>query len=121
MKEEEHSDIPGLGEEIGMKTYLHDPMDYAKTLKLRFRAGGLDLPERKKRYASSREEEEDAQMCPCGRAVESRTHIVGECEIYKEERELLEEEMRKIDECGMEKFGTLDSSKKTIAIPENIW
>ena len=24
--------------------------------------------------------------------------------------------MRKIDECGMEKFGTLDSSEKTIAI-----
>ena len=25
-------------------------------------------------------------------------------------------EMRKIDECGMEEFGTLDSSDKTIAI-----
>ena len=24
--------------------------------------------------------------------------------------------MRKVDECGMEKFGTLDSSEKTIAI-----
>ena len=41
-------------------------------------------------------------MCPCGKAVESRTHIVGECEIYKEERDVLEE-MRKIDECGMKK------------------
>ena len=27
-----------------------------------------------------------------------------------------DEVMRKIDECGMEKFGTLDTSEKTIAI-----
>ena len=26
----------GLREELGMKTYLHGPMNYAKTLKLRF-------------------------------------------------------------------------------------
>ena len=32
--------------EIGMATYLHGPMDYAKTMKLRFRVGDLDLPER---------------------------------------------------------------------------
>ena len=30
-----------------MKTCLHGPMDYAKTLKLRFRVGDLDLPERR--------------------------------------------------------------------------
>ena len=48
------------------------PMDYAKMLKLWFRAGDLDLPERRKGYTSSLEEEdEDAQMCPCGRAVYS--------------------------------------------------
>ena len=29
-----------------MKTYLHGSMDYVKTLKLRFRVGDLDLPER---------------------------------------------------------------------------
>ena len=67
----------------GLKTYLHGPMDYAKPLKLRFRVGGLGLPERRKRGASSREEEEeDAQMCPCGKAVEIRTPIVEECEKY---------------------------------------
>ena len=78
-------------------------MDYVKTLKLRFRVGDLDLPERRKRYDSSREvEEEIAQICPCGKAVESRTHIVGECETYKEERDGLE--MRKMDDCDMEKF-----------------
>ena len=48
MKEEEYLEIyGGLREEIGMTTYLHGPKDYAKTLKLRFRAGDLDLPERR--------------------------------------------------------------------------
>ena len=55
-------------------------------------------------------------MCPCGKAVESRTYIVGECEIYKDERQVIERKMRKTNECVMEKFGTLDSSERTIAI-----
>ena len=29
--------------------------------------------------------------------------------------------MRKIDECGMDKFGTLDSSEKTVAILGDRW
>ena len=96
-------------------------MDYAKRLKLQCRVGDLDLPERK-RYTSSREKEkEHARMCPCGKAVESRTHIAGECEIYKKERDVLEGEVRKIDECVMEKSGTLDSSPKTIAILGDRW
>ena len=52
-----------------MKTYLHSPMDYAKKLKMRFRVGDLDLPERRKRHTSSREEEDvvvSTNMCPCG-------------------------------------------------------
>ena len=50
-----------------MKTYLNGPKDFAKKLKLRFRAGNLDLPEIRKTYTGSREEEGvDAQMCPCG-------------------------------------------------------
>ena len=53
-----------------MKPHLHDPVDYAKTMKLRFRVGGLDLPARRKRYTSSREDEEDVQVCPCGKAIE---------------------------------------------------
>ena len=48
-----------LREEMGMKTYSYYPMDYAKTLKVQFCVGDLDLPERSKRYTSSREEEED--------------------------------------------------------------
>ena len=80
-----------------MKTYFHSPTDYAKTLSRRFRVGNLDLPEIRKRHTSSRgEEEEDAQMFPCGKAVESRTHIVGECEVRKGERDVFEE-TRKID------------------------
>ena len=46
------------------ETYLYGPMDYAKTLKLQFRVGDLNLPERRRRYTRSREEEEEyAQMC----------------------------------------------------------
>ena len=57
-----------------MKTHLHGPVDFEKTLKLRLRLGDLNLPERAKRYTTSREKEEvDAQMCLCGKAIESRT------------------------------------------------
>ena len=37
---------------------------------LRFRARGLDLPKRRKRYTTSSREEEDAQICPCGKTAE---------------------------------------------------
>ena len=63
----------------------------------------------------------DAHMCPCGTTIESRANIVGECEICKEERDALEEEMRKLDECDVEEFGRLESSEKTIAIPGDRW
>ena len=54
-----------------MKTCLHGPMDYSKTLKLRFRVWELDLPERREMRTGSREEEEDdAQMCVCGKSKE---------------------------------------------------
>ena len=71
VKEEPIEIYGGLREEIGVKMYLHGPMDYAKTLKLRFQVGDLDLPERRERYTSSREEEDD-QICPRGKAIESR-------------------------------------------------
>ena len=48
------------------------------------------------------------------------SYIVGECEICKEERDVLEE-MRKINECDVEKFGTLDSREKTVAILGGRW
>ena len=55
-------------------------------------------------------------MCPCGKAIESRNHIVGEREIQKEERVEFEDDMRGIDECDMEEIDTLDNNEKTIAI-----
>ena len=57
-------------------------------------------------------------MCQCGTAIESRTHIVGEREIYKEERDALEEDMIKLDVCNMEESGRLVSSEKTTVILE---
>ena len=45
---------------------------------------------------------------------------MGECEIYKEERHVLGK-VRKMDECGMGKFGTLDSGEKTIAVLGDRW
>ena len=39
-----------MKEQIEMKAYLDDPMDYAKKLKLQIRVGDLDLPESRKRY-----------------------------------------------------------------------
>ena len=86
-----------------MKTYLRGPMDYAKKLKPRFRAADLDVPEIRKRYTSSREEEDVVtHMCQCGTTESSRTHIVGEREIEKEERDVVEEEMGKLDVCDKE-------------------
>ena len=60
-------------------------------------------------------------MCPCGTTTESRTHIVGESEVHKEERDASEEDMRKLDVCDMEEFGRLESSEKTIAILGDRW
>ena len=68
-------------------------------------------------YTSSREEKDVAtHMCPCGTPIESRTHVVGKCQIYKKERDALEE-MKKLDVCDVEAFGRLESSsEKAIAI-----
>ena len=79
--------------------------------------GDLDLPEIGKRYTSSREKEEvDAQMCPRGNAMESRTHKVGECEVCKKERGVLREGMSKLDMYDMEIFCIPEGSEKTIDI-----
>ena len=123
VKEEKHLEIyGGLMEDIGIKTFLHGPMDYANKLKLRFRVGDLDLPERRKRYTSSREEEDVAtHTCPFRTTIESRTDIVGGCEIYKEDRDALEKEMRKLNVYDMEEFGRLEGSEKTVAILGARW
>ena len=78
--------------------------------------------EDEKRYASGRKEEEvAATTCPCGEAIKSRAHRVEECEMYKEERDVFEDEKGSMDEYGMEKSVTLDNSEKTVAIPGDRW
>ena len=52
-------------------------MKTTKTLKLQVRVGDLDLPERRGTYTSSREEEQDAQICPCGKTKDSRNSRSG--------------------------------------------
>ena len=44
---------------------------------------------------------------------------MGECEIYQVERDVFEEEMKKINECDMEKVCAVDSSEKPIAKEAN--
>ena len=72
VKEEKHlRDIRGVREDIGMKTYLRGPMDYAKKLKLRFRVGDLDLPEKRERCTNIQQEKDVVtHMYPCGTAIE---------------------------------------------------
>ena len=55
-------------------------------------------------------EEEDAQTCPGGKARESRIHIVADCQLYKEERDILEEELQEAKEGGIKSFDALDLS-----------
>ena len=51
---------------------------------------------------------------------QSRTHIVGECELYEEERDTLGGDEEN-DECDMQKFDKVDSSEKAIAILGGRW
>ena len=100
VKEEKHLEVYGGGSrvEIGMKPYLHGPMDFREKVETSISRGEPGPPERRtKRYSSSREEEDVVtHMCPCGTTIEGRTHIVGQCAIYKEERDVsrgLDEEL----------------------------
>ena len=111
---------PPLKEDMGIKTYLYGLMGFAIKLNLRFRVEDLHLRERRKRYTSNREEGVATKMCPCGTTIESRTHIVGECETYKEERNALEE-MSKLDVFDMEEFGILEGVEKTIPLLGDRW
>ena len=52
---------------------------------------------------------------------ESRTHIVAECELYQEKRDVLEGEMRDLNISGMKLFDALDIGEKTIAILGDRW
>ena len=43
------------------------------------------------------------------------------CQMYKETRDVSEEEIGKKDECDMETFGTLDSNERAIDILGDRW
>ncbi|CAN0075516.1 unnamed protein product, partial [Sphacelaria rigidula] len=50
--------------------------------------------QRRNRYTSRRkDEEEDGENFRCGKGIESRSRVVAECELHKEERDVLEGEM----------------------------
>ena len=59
-------------------------------VKLRFRVKGLDLPARRKRCSGGGRR---TDMPSGNNAEESSTHTVGESELYKEERNVLEMHM----------------------------
>ena len=46
----------------------------------------------------------------------SKQNTVAECELYKEERDVLEGGMRDVNEGGMESFDALGSREKKVAI-----
>ena len=60
-------------------------------------------------------------MCPRGTTLRSRIHIVGQCKIYNEERDAIEEGIRKLDVRDMEEFNKLESNEKTVAILGDRW
>ena len=60
------------------------------------------------------EREEDKQNSPCGKAE-------AESEMYKEEWDVLEGEVRDVNEGGMESFDSSDSREKAIAILGDRW
>ena len=95
----------------------------AKKLKLGFRLDDLDLPERRMRYASRQKKEHvPTMMCPCGPQLDSRTHIIRGCEIYNEERDVLDGGMTKLDVCDILEFRRLKFGGETIAIiRERLW
>ena len=99
-------------------------MDYAKKLKRRFRARDLDLQERRDIPVVGKEEGvARTNVCPCGTTTEkSWIRIPGECDIYKEERDALEDKIKILNEYDMvEEFRRLESSEKTIAILGDRW
>ena len=92
--EEEHLEICRcLKYDMGMITYFPDPVD--ENAGTAFPCRGLDPPERRG----------GASVVGCKRkkplcalvATQTRVepHMVGECELHKEERDVIEEEMRK--------------------------
>ena len=70
-----------------MKTYLHGPMDYAKTLKLQFRVLDLYLQEERGMPVVGKRRKKTRRWALVAKAEDNITHSsVGECETYEEQR-----------------------------------
>lgn len=95
-------------------------MDYAN-LKKRCRVGDLNLPERR-RYTNGRVQKEvGAQNCLPSKAMEDRTYVVADCDLYKEEQDLLTRDMWEAKEGGMKSFRAVDECTKMMALPRKRW
>ena len=94
---------------------------FAKTLKVRFVQGTWTCQKEERGTSVVGRGRKKAHSWPRGCVEESRINMVGERELYKEERNVLKEDMKKIGECGLERWGTLNTSEKTIAIPGDGW
>lgn len=82
--------------------------------KVRLRVGDLHLPER--RHTGSRVEEvAGEQNCLCGTAIESRTNLVADCDLYKEEQHAEGGKVWALNKGFMKSCGTLDSIEKLVA------
>ena len=103
-----------LGEGIGMNNYLHGSMSEGKKIKLKLRIGDAGLPHRTRigRQVGS----DDEVKCDCGSEVEDSVHVVGECEMYRAEREKLVEEMSRIEGYDESAFIAMDSKAKTVEL-----
>lgn len=66
------------------------------------------------------EEEIEAQTCPCGKAVESQTHLVTNVD-YIRRNGTLEGEIWEVNSCVMKLFGTLDGREKMNDGTRDIW
>lgn len=100
-----------------MKTCLHCPA-YSKKVEIAI-SGGVPGPARKKKKKTCSKVDEgvDAQNSYCGTDFESRTLVVEECELYTEERDVGEGEMREVHAGEIDSFDTEDSFSKTITLP----
>ena len=47
------------------------------------------------------------------KVIEGRTHIVAECDLYQEERDVLEGETRELNNSGMDTPDVLNSREKS--------
>lgn len=81
----------------------------------KFRTGDIDLEERRRRFRK-RNEDNDKFACGCGFECEDRVHVVAECPLYDQEREVYMTELGKIEGCDRKKFESWGKQEKAVAI-----